>query len=142
MTTYDSVKLLKKIHQNCATAMDAISVLLPKASDDAFSQQLIEQQQKYRAISSEAFMLLSGYRELPPDGVFSHLGTWSVLTMSTITNRETSNMARVLSEGAEGGIIELTHMLNSGDPDDHSRDLAQRLIYLEDETLTQMKGWL
>ncbi len=138
----DDTELLKKIHRNCTDAADAASMLLPRTADAGMKRFLMGISRRYSDLGHEAYLRLQTMRALPEEGVFSHLGTWTAVTMSTITNKSAARIASTLSEAAEAGILEITHALNSASFSPHTEELARRLISLEDETLYSLRGWL
>lgn len=144
MNQNETVSLLKEIYQSAKTAMDAISVLIPKAHDSEFRQSLKTQLEEYHNVADDAAMQLHGFRELPDDvSVFSKLGMWSAVQMNTITNSNTDHMAEIMINGSTMGIIDMTKALkNNDDVDVYATDLAQRLIKTEQNNIELMKRFL
>lgn len=139
-----TVKVLKEIYQSAKTAMDAISVLIPKAQASDFRTSLENQLEEYHNIADEATMQLHGFRELPDDvSVFTKLGMWSAVQMNTITNQNTDHMAEIMINGSTMGIIDMTkYMKNNHDISPYVTDLASRLIKTEQKNIEVMKQFL
>lgn len=139
-----TVELLKEVYQSCITAMDAIGILIPKTNSMTFRASLQQQQEEYHQLADEASMQLQGFRELPNENsVFSKLGMWTSVQMSTITNQNTEHFAELMINGSTMGIIEMTQLLNHTDGiDPHAKDLAERLLETEHNNIELMKSYL
>ncbi len=138
----DDTEILKKIHKNCTEAAEAASLLISRTREENLARFLSGICRRYSELGHEAFMRLDTMRSLPEDGVFSRLGTWTVVTMSTVNGKSPTRIAATLSKAAEEGILEITHALNSSACSPYTQELARRLISLEDETLYSLRGWL
>jgi hypothetical protein len=144
MDRENTVALLKEIYQSAKTAMDAISVLIPKARSPKFRASLEKQQAQYHKVASDATVQLQGYRQLPDEvSVFSKLGMWSAVQMNTITNQNTDHMAEIMINGSTMGVIDMTKfMKNHPDVEPHAADIANRLIEIEQANIEIMKQYL
>lgn len=139
-----TIDLLKEIYQSSKTAMDAISILIPKTKDPDFKNILEYQLNEYHSIADEAAMQLRGFRELPNDGdVFTKIGMWTAVKMNTVTNSNTDHMAEIMINGSTAGIVDMTRYIRTHpDCDVYSSELADRLISTEENNIKYMRGYL
>ena len=144
MDQTETVRLLKEVYQNSRTAVDAIGTLLPKTSSEDFASSLRRQMEEYRKIADDAAMQLRGFRELPEEsGVFSKLGMWTGVQMSTLVNKSTDHMAEIMINGSTMGVIEMTKYLNANpDVSSFALDLARRLVAAEQDNIDVMRRYL
>lgn len=139
-----TIDLLKEIYQSSKTAMDAISILIPKAKESEFKNILEYQLNEYHEIADEAAMQLRGFRELPDDSdVFTKIGMWTAVKMNTVTNSNTDHIAEIMINGSTAGIVDMTrYMRTHPDCDVYSVELANRLISAEENNIQYMRGYL
>lgn len=144
MSRNESVELLKKIYQNAKTGIDAIDMLSERTYSEEFRAALASQRDKYYEIANEAGLLLSGYRELPPDGgVFSRIGMWTSVRISSVSGRNIDKMAEVMINGSTEGMIDITRARNQNPGADvRAADLANRLAFAEQENMRMMQRYL
>ncbi|MCH5185316.1 MAG: hypothetical protein J1F64_04235 [Oscillospiraceae bacterium] len=144
MNVQYTVDLLKEIYQGSKTAMDAISILIPKARNNDLKRVLEYQLDEYHSIADEATMQLQGFRELPNDtDVFTKLGMWTAVKMNTITNSNSDHIAEIMINGSTTGIVDMTKYIHSHPGCDvYAVELANRLIAAEDKNIQYMREYL
>lgn len=144
MNVQYTVDLLKEVYQSAKTAMDAISILIPKARDSDFKNILEYQLNEYHLIADEAMMQLQGFRELPDDtDVFTKLGMWTAVRMNTVTNSNTDHIAEIMINGSTAGMVDMTRYIRTHpDCDVYSVELANRLISTEEKNIQYMRAYL
>lgn len=144
MEQAETVRLLKEVYHNSKTAVDAIGTLLTKTGAMDFAADLQQQVEEYRAIAEEAAEQLRGFRELPEESsVFSKLGMWAGVQMSTLVNKSTDHMAEIMINGSTMGVIEMTKYLNANpDVSSFAQQLAQRLVAVEQRNIDMMRQYL
>lgn len=144
MNQNETVKMLKEIYRSAKTAIDAISMLMPKSTSREFSHALENQLSEYSDIAQQALMQLSGFCELPDDNsVFSMLGTWSAVQLNTVTNKNPDHMAEILISGSTMGLIDMTRFVRADkDIDAYAVDLGNRLIKTEQKNIDIMRSFL
>ena len=79
-------------------------------------------------------------KELP---MMAKVGSYIMSEMKTLTDSSTNMLAKMMIEGSNKGIIEITEQLNnySGD-DEEIRTLANKLLKIEQKNLDNLKKFL
>lgn len=142
MDKTQSVSLLKKIYENARTGKDAIGVMLNRASSDELIRLLSNQQNKYHDIATEASGLLGSFRELPPERSF--FKKFEILGgINSVYSGKNERLAESIINGSTGGIIEIKGYINKNpDADNFSKNLAEKLIDLERESINIAEKYL
>ena len=136
-----SCNLLNKIYHNAKTGAETINVLLLKMRSEDFKILLLAQKEKYLKIANEAAELLAGYRTLPTDvGFAAKIGLWTAMEMNT--SGRADRAAETIIDACTSGIIEIAKLLNSGNFDVKTKDLAERLVDTEQKSMYFAQSFL
>ena len=135
------MNLLQLLYQNAYTGAETLRLLLAESDDQIFCRALSDQLLEYQSASDAAAELLCDVSLLPELPRYFRLELFSRLIAPS--HRNTSSLARLLTQGCTDGISEIRHSLNlTPNQDRRVLRLAEQLIFLEESTIYLMYQYL
>ncbi len=153
--------LLQEVYQGSAMGTEAIRLLLPKVKNARFRSDLKTQCRQYQDTGAKAEQELGRLGQCPRELTGEQQAMlWLCLQGKTLMNRETSYLAKLMIQGSNMGILNLTGVLNSyGDSRDDpaqsqaeaqlaqqaknpAADLARQTIVQEQNNIDRLKVYL
>lgn len=140
----ENIEFLNYIYQNAQMGVVGIDDIINKITDEDFENVIKEQKDDYETICKETSAIFKKYgkeeKELP---MMAKVGSYMMSEMKTLTDSSTNMLAKMMIEGSNKGIIEITEQLNnySGD-DEEIRTLANKLLKIEQKNLDNLKKFL
>ncbi len=144
MKMKENIEFLNYIYQNAQMGVVGIDDIINKITDEDFENVIKEQKDDYETICKETSAIFKKYgkeeKELP---MMAKVGSYIMSEMKTLTDSSTNMLAKMMIEGSNKGIIEITEQLNnySGD-DEEIRTLANKLLKIEQKNLDNLKKFL
>lgn len=144
MKMKENIEFLNYIYQNAQMGVVGIDDIINKITDEDFENVIKEQKDDYETICKETSAIFKKYgkeeKELP---MMAKVGSYMMSEMKTLTDSSTNMLAKMMMEGSNKGIIEITEQLNnySGD-DEEIRTLANKLLKIEQKNLDNLKKFL
>lgn len=144
MKMKENIEFLNYIYQNAQMGVVGIDDIINKITDEDFENVIKEQKDDYETICKETSAIFKKYgkeeKELP---MMAKVGSYMMSEMKTLTDSSTNMLAKMMIEGSNKGIIEITEQLNnySGD-DEEIRTLANKLLKIEQKNLDNLKKFL
>ena len=104
----ENINALDEINKGATMGMDAIKYILEKVEDKDFKKVLKDRYNKYVDISKRINELYDEYSEKEPHEIstMEKVMTWSNVQMETMNDKSNSNIAEMLIQGTNMGIIE------------------------------------
>ena len=131
--------LLKEIYENSTTAISIISELLQKADCQSMFDSLFDRMKEYRQISKIAYDMLQELNLSPTNSDFYT----KIVLLSSFGKPSANRLARILISGSTEGFFSLVNAVNScASAKKETRQLAYRLLAVEDENINNMKIFL
>lgn len=140
----DTEKLLRECNSGIKMGVDSINHVMPYVKSKELKRVLNACKDKHAVLGDETHQLLinSNMSTKDPHPMAKMMADMS--TRMKITMRRTDNeIASVMTDGCNMGIKSLYKYLNQyGGADKQSKDIANRLISVEQELRTDMRGFL
>lgn len=140
----DHIEFLNYIYQNAEMGIVGIEDIITKVKDEKFEKLLQEQKSDYENICKEAINILKKYgKEQKELNKMAKMSSYMMVKMKTMKDCSTSNLAKMMMEGSNKGIIEITEKLNAyNEPDEEITALANKLLETEQNNLDDLKKFL
>ena len=138
------IEFLNYIYQNAQIGIVGIDDIITKVEDKEFEKLLNEQKADYENICNEAIQILKKYgKEQKELNKMTKMSSYMMVKMKTMTDCSTSNLAKMMMEGSNKGIIEITEKLNNyEEKDEEIVSLANKLLETEQNNLDDLKKFL
>ena len=137
-------ELLNEIYQTSSTAHQAIDNLEIKMKDEEFKRNVKKHRKEYKQISDDSIQIFISYgkdeKEVP---AIAKLACNIMNMFKTIKDDRTANIAKILTEEGNRGLLNLREKLNKYNNEDKEIvKLAEKLIETMEENLTDLKEHL
>lgn len=144
MIEQDTIKLLRECDAGTKMGIASIDDVLHRVSSDKFSQSLNTCKQEHEKLQCEIHQLLTKYHDNgknpnPIAKSMSHLKTGMTLAV----NETDAAIAGLMTDGCDMGVKSLNKYLNQYKAaDEVSKDIAKRLIHLEEKLEQDIRQYL
>ncbi len=135
---------LDELNKGTTMGMDAIKYTLDAVEDKEFKKVLKEQYNKYNEVSKKANKLYEEYSTKEPHetSTMEKAMTWSNIKMQTMNDKSNSNIAEMLLQGTNMGIIEGRKILNNKKLDKRVQKLIAEFVKMQEECVEKLKEFL
>ncbi len=140
----DTVELLKECNAGIKMGVSAIDDVVDDVRDDKLKKILIDSKKRHQELGSETHKLLNEFDEpgkepnIMAKGM-SHLKTEFMMSME----RDDKTVADLITDGCNMGVKSLNRYLNKYESaDEKSKDIAKKLINLEQELALDVRSYL
>lgn len=139
----DNIIFLNLIYQNAQMGLIGIDAVIDKVEDERVAKLISEQRREYEEFCSDAKKILLKYGAKEEEiGALQKLSNKVMSEMMTM-NKDDKAIAKLMMEGNEKGVIEITEKLNEyQDKDQEIVDLAKRLLATEEHNREEFKQYL
>jgi len=136
-----NIHVLNDVYKNAKMGAEGVSRLIPKAKDDTLSGMLTSQLGGYQSFVRQARKELEKRHSQPHDvAPASRFAVIAGITKNTIKDASSENIARMIIEGSNKGIIEMTQTMNDAPGcDPTTSTLANDLISFEQRNIDRYK---
>ena len=144
MVEQDTIRLLRECDAGVDMGIKGIEDCLGSVTDNTFRSFLVENKKEHEQLKREIGDLLKGYHDSGKD---SHpiVETMSKMktTMKLMMDDSDESVADILTDGTNMGVKSLNKYLNEYKAaDEKSKDIAKRLINLEEALTVKMREYL
>ncbi len=135
---------LDELNKGTTMGMDAIKFILEKVEDKEFKEVLKDQYNEYDEISKKVNELYEEYSEKEPHetSTMEKAMTWSTIQMETFKDKSNSNIAEMLIQGTNMGIIEGRKIINNKKLDKKVNKLIEEFISMQEDYIEKLKDFL
>ncbi len=103
----DNNAMLEAILENAEMGEKTLNQLIPMAEEGLFKAELLRQRNAYHDMASQAELCLTAAGETPKgQSVLAKVNTKLGISMKTLTDKSTRNLAQMLSEGTYQGVLD------------------------------------
>lgn len=137
-------EFLNYIYQNAKMGVVGIDNIKAKIFDDDLKNIIASQRKEYEKITEEASNLLTELGVNEKDiSTMSKVMTYVMSNLELLKDDSSSNIAKMMIEGSNKGIIEITKNLNSYTNMNHKVvKLAKKLLATEQHNIEELKIYL
>ncbi len=140
----EEVEFLNYIYKNAKMGIIGVDAIISKVSEEKFEKVLKEQRNEYDKVCNEAEDILKKYGKQNEEvGILAKISTNVMSEMSMLKDDSTKNIAKLMVEGTNKGIIEITEKINAyNNSDAEIIVLANRLKSILEKNIDELKKYL
>ena len=138
------MQLLEAIVQNTEMGKNTIEQIVPMTEDLPFKAELLREQNGYRQLNQEAHTALEACGgKAQGQSTMAKLNTRLGVSMKTLTDKSTRNLAEMLSEGSSQGVLDcIKCQKDYPDAAPGAKRLMQRLQQFEEDNRVRLEQFL
>ena len=140
----DTIKLLKECDAGSKMAVTSIDDVVEKIRDSSMKSLLQESKKHHEKLGNEIHSLLNQYgkSEKDPNPMAKGM-SWMKTNIKLTMHESDHTIADLMTDGCDMGVKSLSKYLNQyRAADEVSKDIAKRLIKLEEELGKDIRGFL
>ena len=144
MVEQDTVKLLRECDAGVKMGVASIDDVLSRVKGEAFYQKLTRCKQEHTQLQTQIDTLLDKYRDdgKNPNPIAKSM-SWMKTTMKLGIDESDATIADLMTDGCNMGVKSLNRYLNQYEAaDEVSKDIAKRLINLEEKLAVDIRQYL
>lgn len=144
MIEQDTVRLLRECDAGIKMGIASIDDVLDYVHDSDFKKLLSDCKSENEKLGIEIGELLNKYQDegKDPNPVAKSM-SWMKTNVKLIMNESDKTIADLITDGCNMGVKSLCRYLNQYEAaDEHSKDIAKRLIHLEQTLAADMQNYL
>ena len=144
MVEPDTIKLLRECDAGIKMGVDSIDEVLEYIQDEEFRKLLSECKSKHQKLEEEIRILLDQYHD---DGknpaLMAKSMSWIKTNIKLVMNESDETIADLITDGCNMGVKSLNKYLNQYKAaDEKTKDIAKRLINLEEKLAVDIRAFL
>ena len=144
MIQEDTIKILRECDAGCKMGISSIEDVCDSVKNSEFKSLLVKCKNEHEELSNEITTMLNQYHDdgKAPNPVAKGM-SWIKTNMKLAMNESDATIADLMTDGCDMGVKSLSKYLNKYKAaDERSKDVAKRLIKLEDELGQNIRGYL
>ncbi len=144
MIEQDTIKLLRECDAGVKMGVSSIDDVLPYVHRDGFRERLSECKVEHVKLQSEIEQMLTDYHDdgKEPNPMAKGM-SWIKTNVKLGMSETDSTVADLMTDGCNMGVKSLNRYLNQYEAaEERTKDIAKRLIKLEDELATDIRQYL
>lgn len=140
----EEVEFLQFIYKNAEMGSIGIDSIISKVKDENLEKLLKNQKEEYNNICKEAESILKKYGKSNEEvSAMAKISTTVMSEMAMLKDNSIKNIAKMMVEGTNKGIIEITEKLNAyNNTDAEIVVLANKLKTFEEKNIEELKKYL
>ena len=140
----DNLNLLEAVVQNTEMGKNTLEQIIPMTEDAAFRAELLRQQNLYRELNQEAHTAMEACGGTAQgQSTMAKLNTKMGISMKTLTDKSTRNLAEMLTQGSGMGVVDcIKCQKDYPDAAPGSKRLMQRLQDFQEENRLKLEQFL
>lgn len=144
MIKSDTIRLLRECDAGIKMGVASIDEVLDHVESPDLKQNLSACKREHQALNTEIQRLLDKYQDggKDPNPVAKSM-SWVKTNMSLGMNESDQTIASLMTDGCNMGVKSLNQYLNRYEAaDEVSKDIAKRLIHLEEQLVQEIRSYL
>lgn len=144
MIEEDTIKLLRECDAGIKMGISSINDVLDYVSDNTFKQYLIDCREENEEMQKEIQLLLTDYHDEGKDpNPMAKSMSWMKTNVKLVINESDKTIADLITDGCNMGVKSLNRYLNQyRAADEKSKDIAKRLVRLEEDLVKNISQFL
>ena len=140
----ENVEILEYIYQNAKMGVIGIDNIKDKIFDDELKNVIATQKKEYQKIADDASSILNELGLTEKDvSKMAKVSTYVMANLEMLKDDSSSNIAKLMIEGSNKGIIEINKNLNSyNNMNSKIIKLAKKLLATEQHNIDELKIYL
>ncbi|MCD8331096.1 MAG: hypothetical protein LUB63_00995 [Oscillospiraceae bacterium] len=144
MIEADTVRLLRECDAGVEMGMSSIDSVLDYVSSKPFQERLTGCKREHEQLQQEIDALLDQYHDSgkSPNPMAKGM-SWAKTNLKMMTDRSDTSIASLMTDGCNMGVKSLNQYLNQYQAaSERSKDIAKRLIHLEEQLTQDLRDYL
>lgn len=144
MVNNDTIKLLKECNAGVKTAVTAIDEVLDKVESKSLERILAKNKEEHEELGNLTHTLLNRYDKNEKDpSPMAKAMTKMMTEAKLMVNSSDEKVADMMYDGCNMGVKSLYRYLNQySNADEEAKEIAGRLIYLENGLMQKLRAFL
>lgn len=144
MIKQDTIRLLRECDAGVSMGVAAIDDVLAYVTDQSLLSMLNASKKEHERLRHEITAALDRFGEASKDASIFALGMSKMKTKAELTMNPTdATIASLMTDGCNMGVKSLNKYLNEFEAaDEAAKDIAKKLIHLEEQLVSNMRGFL
>lgn len=144
MIEQDTVRLLRECDAGAKMGVSSIEDVMDYVKSEEFREKLRECKQKHEKLNTEIQSSLEGFHDDGKEPAAIAKGmSWLKTNVKLAVNESDETVADLMTDGCNMGVKSLNKYLNKYKAaDENSKDIAKRLINLEENLAVDIRGYL
>lgn len=144
MIEQDTIRLLRECDAGIKMGVDSIDEVLDYVKDEKLRKELSECRVQHEKLKVEIQELLNRYRDDGKDpNPMAKSMSWIKTNVKLAMNESDKTIADLMTDGCNMGVKSLGRYLNQYQAaDEKTKDIAKRLIQLEEKLASDIRGYL
>ena len=144
MIEEDTVRLLRECDAGVKMGVASIDDVLSSVSDDDFRKKLMDCKSRHGKLSDEIEQLLNEYHDEGKEpGIMAKGMSQMKIDFKLAIDKSDNTIAEIMTDGCNMGVKSLSRYLNQYKAaDEKSKDIAKRLIKLEEKLAVDIRRFL
>lgn len=144
MIEQDTVKLLRECDAGIKMGISSIDDVLDRVEDRKLHDILSKCKKDHESLQTQIMKLLADYQDQGKDPAPIAKGmSWMKTNLKMTMEGSDATIAELMTDGCDMGVKSLSRYLNQYKAaDERSKDIAKKLIALESDLSTQLRGYL
>ena len=140
----DNLNLLEAVVQNTEMGKNTLEQIVPMTEDTAFKAELLRQCNVYRELNQEAHTAIEACGGTAQgQSTMAKLNTKMGISMKTLTDKSTRNLAEMLTQGSGMGVVDcIKSQKDYPDAAPGSKRLMQKLQDFQEESRIKLEQFL
>ena len=144
MIEQDTIKLLRECDAGVKMGVASIDDVIDYVRDSKLKKRLSDCKKEHKVLADEIEELLDRYHDdgKEPNPMAKGM-SWVKTNVKLAVNESDATIADLMTDGCNMGVKSLNKYLNQYEAaDERSKDIAKRLINLEEKLTTDIRGYL
>jgi hypothetical protein len=144
MIEQDTIRLLRECDAGVKMGVESIEEVVEKIRSQAFRQVLAESRRKHDELDREIRQALDRYQDegKEPDPMARGM-SWMKTNAMLMMKPSDRTIADLMTDGCNMGVKSLSKYLNEYEAaDEHSKDIAKKLVSLEEKLAADIREYL
>lgn len=144
MIEQDTIRLLRECDAGIKMGVTSIDDVISYVSSESFRQELTSCKNSHIILKDEIGHLLASYHDdgKEPD-IMAKGMSWLKTNVKLVLNESDQTIASLMTDGCNMGVKSLQKYLNQYQAaDEASKDIAKRLIHLEEKLVVDIRPYL
>ncbi len=140
----DNLNMLEAIVQNTEMGKNTLEQIVPMTDDARFKAELLRQRNIYQQLNQEAQTSIAACGgQAKGQTAFAKINTKMGISMKTLTDKSTRNLAQMLAEGSNMGVLDcIKTQRDYPDAAPGSKRLMQRLQDFQEDSRIKLEQFL
>lgn len=140
----DEIDLLKEINKNSQTGIDGLNFTLNKVQSEDLKSLLYTEKESYQNIYDRTKEILNQKNKKTDDTTpMQKMMSWMGIELNTLTDKSNSQIAEILIQGNNMGIIKGTKLLNNMQFEDiQIKNILHDFVRLQEKNVEDLKKYL